>query len=74
MLRDGENVFLDDVSVEDVERELQVPVQVTDAGGKDFCMAVLEENAVLTHKRRQMYEQTDCCDCGKAKCGKVHSV
>jgi putative radical SAM enzyme (TIGR03279 family) len=66
MLRDGENVFLDDVSVEEVERELHVPVQVTDEGGKAFCEAVLEENTVLIHKRRQMYEQTDRSDSGQA--------
>ena len=66
MLRDGENVFLDDETVENLEENLHVPVQVVDQAGAALVAAVLEENAVMTHRRRQSYEQTDCSHCGPA--------
>ena len=74
MLRDGENVFLDDVTVEELEEFLGVPIQVVDEPGSALVASVLGENAVMTHKRRQSYEQTDCCDCGPAECGEIHTV
>ena len=46
-----------------LERELGIQIQVVDTGGWYFCEAVLEENAVMTHRRRQMYEQTDSSNC-----------
>ncbi len=66
MLRDGENVFLDDRTVEELEQKLGVPVQVVDEAGSALTAAVLEENTVMTHKRRQRYEQTDRSHCGPA--------
>ena len=66
MLRSGENVFLDDVKVEELEQALGLPIQIVDTGGRDFCQAVLEENAVMAHRRRQMYEQTDRSSGGPA--------
>ena len=68
MLRDGENVFLDDIKIEELEKALDIQIQVVDTGGRDFCEAVLEENAVMMHRRRQMYEQTDRSDCRPAEC------
>ena len=41
MLRSGERVFLDDVTVQDVERALGMPVTVTEPGGGDFVEAAL---------------------------------
>jgi len=41
MLRSGEQVFLDDVTVSDVERALGMPVAVIDSGGGDFVKAAL---------------------------------
>ena len=41
MLRSGEQVFLDDVTVRDVERSLGISVTVTDTGGEDFAKALL---------------------------------
>ncbi len=41
MLRSGEQVFLDDVTVQDVERALGMPVAVIDSGGGDFVEAAL---------------------------------
>ncbi|MCD7818530.1 MAG: DUF512 domain-containing protein, partial [Lachnospiraceae bacterium] len=45
MLRSGERVFLDDVSVEELEAALQIPVRIVESDGRDFVSAVtgLEE-------------------------------
>ncbi len=66
LLRSGENVFLDDMTVEDLERELKTPVKIVGEDGADLVAAVLDREAGREHKRRQMYEQTDCSNCGKA--------
>ncbi|MEE8886594.1 MAG: DUF512 domain-containing protein [Eubacteriales bacterium] len=65
MLRSGEDVFLDDVTTEQAERELGIPLRVVDEGGEAFCRAVLGLERNTAHKRRQMYEQTDCSDSGE---------
>lgn len=41
MLRSGEQVFLDDITVQDVELALGIPVKAIDSGGGDFVEAVL---------------------------------
>ena len=74
MLRAGENVFLDDVTVEEVERRLDLPVQIVDEPGRDLVLAVLNETNELTHKRRIMYEQSDCSNSGPSECGQVDPV
>ena len=66
LLRSGENVFLDDMTVEDLEKELKIPVKIVGEEGTDLVAAVLDKEAGREHKRRQMYEQTDCSNCGKA--------
>lgn len=64
MLRSGEQVFLDDDTVEAISGELKVPIVVTDTSGEDFVNAVLESPETIGRvKRRQIYEQTDCGDC-----------
>ncbi len=73
LLRSGENVFLDDMTVEDLEKELQIPVKIVGEEGADLVAAVLDKEAGREHKRRQMYEQTDCSNCGTAECGEVHT-
>ena len=73
MLRSGENVFLDDVTVEDVERELKVPVKIIGEEGADLVEAVLNREAGREHTRRQMYEQTNCSYSGTAQCGEIHT-
>lgn len=40
-VRDGQDVFLDDWTLGDVERELQVPVRPVDCDGYTFALAVL---------------------------------
>ena len=68
MLRAGENVFLDDVTVEELEKELGVPVFVVDEDGASFVHAVIEQQVLINHKRRQIYEQTDSSNCGASEC------
>ena len=63
LLRSGENVFLDDRTVEEVEKELKIPVKIVEEDGASLVSAVLEKDAGRAHRRRQMYEQTDCSDC-----------
>ncbi|MBE6915466.1 MAG: DUF512 domain-containing protein [Ruminococcaceae bacterium] len=43
MLRHQSNVFLDDVTVEAVERELGISVRVVPSGGKELLSAILEK-------------------------------
>ncbi len=64
MLRAGENVFLDDVTVEELEEELQIPIVVVDEGGAEFVHAVIDEMINTKHKRRQIYEQANSSNCG----------
>lgn len=64
MLRAGETVFLDDVSVAQVEEQLQIKVQVVAESGQSFVEAVLLETDSQEHRRRQIYEQTDSSRCG----------
>ena len=55
MLRSGEKVFLDDLTVYDVEREIGIPVGVVWSGGDEYVRSVLG----LPHKTegdRQIYE------------------
>ena len=66
MLRSGENVFLDDVTVEEIEKQLNIPVVVVDEKGEDFVHAILNPPSAGKHRRRQIYEQTDCSNCGPA--------
>ena len=41
ILRSGEDVFLDDLHVTDVEKALQVPVNIVKSSGYDFVNAIL---------------------------------
>lgn len=59
LLRSGEDVFLDDKTVEDMETALNIPVKIVEESGADFVAAVLEKETGRTYKRRKMYEQTD---------------
>ena len=69
MLRSGKNVFLDDVTVEEVEERLKTPVQIIDEPGSDLVKAVVEEYQETIHRRRTMYEQADSSNCGPAERG-----
>ncbi len=43
MLRSGEQVFLDDMTVEEVEQELKMKVVPVEAGGMDFLEAIIND-------------------------------
>lgn len=43
MLRTGEQVFLDDITVAELENALQVPVNIVESSGKDFLYAFLKK-------------------------------
>ena len=66
MLREGEEVFLDDITVSEVQNALGVPVLAAGQTGEDFCRAVIYGIKEPVKKRRQIYEQTDSGNCGKA--------
>ncbi len=74
MLRSGENVFLDDVTIVDLEEKLNVKIRVVDEPGKDLVEAVLGENPEKRAYRRQIYEQTDSSYCGQTECGEVDII
>lgn len=50
MLRSGEQVFLDDVTVGDVEQALGLTVKVVESGGGDFVAAVLDPDYRMERK------------------------
>ena len=66
MLKNDENVFLDDVTVEELSKELNVEIVIVDEGGADLVSAVLDPPQHKKQKRRQMYEQTGSSNCGQA--------
>ncbi len=43
MLRDGEEVFLDDVTVSDVNKALQVEIDIVKSSGQDFIESIIYE-------------------------------
>ena len=45
MLRSGENVFLDDITTEEVSERLHIPVRVTGSAGRDLLSAFLGTEA-----------------------------
>ena len=60
MLRSGETVFLDDVSIADIENDLQVKVRVVELCGADLLEALLGEEIPELHaesKEFRAYEQ-----------------
>ncbi len=59
MLRAGEEVFLDDMTVHELETELGTRIFVTENDGNAFIRAFTEEDIPEIYSRRQMYEQTD---------------
>ena len=66
MLKNEEDIFLDDISVEELSRKLNVEIVIVDEGGSDLVSAVLDPIEHKKQKRRQMYEQTGSSNCGQA--------
>ncbi len=50
MLRSGERVFLDDATVEDLEKALQIRVRIVESSGYDFIRAVIGPDLEETGK------------------------
>ena len=66
MLKNEEDVFLDDISVEKLSRKLNTEIVIVDEGGADLVSAVLDPPTQKKQKRRQMYEQTGSSNSGQA--------
>ena len=66
MLRSGEDVFLDDITITELSEKLGKEIIVVDPGGADLVSAVLDPVEHKKQIRRQMYEQTSSCNSGKA--------
>ena len=58
MLREGEDVFLDDITVTDVEKKLGARVTVVQNSGADLVRAILGMRSDGEKRRRNYYEQT----------------
>lgn len=54
MIRSGERVFLDDLTIEDVEEALKIPVRIVESSGCDFVRAVTGEQQF--EKKEETYE------------------
>ena len=67
LLRSGEEVLLDDVSVSDIENSLGLPVMIVGESGGDLLSALLDEKPGGTAQRRQSYEQAYRGDRGAAE-------
>ena len=65
MLRSGEDVFLDDLTVEDVRQALKTEVVVVDEPGSDLVNCLIEAPDHKKIRRRQIYEQTGSSDSGQ---------
>ena len=56
MLRSGEQVFLDDVTVQELERSLQTEMIIVKSSGKDFVRALLLKEQTEEQGFAQPYE------------------
>lgn len=58
MFRSGEDVFLDDITREDVQNALQVRIDIVKSGGQDFVQAVLHpvEEALSSYEGYELKE------------------
>ena len=66
MLRSGEDVFLDDLTVDDIREALGTELVVVDERGADLVDCVINPPDHKKIKRRQIYEQTSSSNSGKA--------
>ena len=66
MLRSGEDVFLDDLTVDDIREALGTELVVVDEPGADLVDCVINPPNHKKIKRRQIYEQTRSSNSGKA--------
>ncbi|MDO5410075.1 MAG: DUF512 domain-containing protein [Lachnospiraceae bacterium] len=57
MLRSGETVFLDDITVEEVQNTLQVPVIRVESSGYDLVKAVIGQEELMTLEEAEFQEK-----------------
>ncbi len=67
MLRAGDEVFLDDMTVSEAAEELNTPILPVENTGDAFCRAILYGEKNDSKLRRQIYEQSDSSDSGKTE-------
>ena len=64
MLRSGEDVFLDDITVGQLEEALQIPIDVVESGGYDFVTSIIEAGNQASVRGQaenyQPYENKEC--------------
>lgn len=73
MLKADEAVFLDDITLSELQLRLHIDVRVVEEEGAclvDGILGITQE----TSRRRNRYEQTGCSDCGTPECGKIDPV
>lgn len=64
MLRSGEDVFLDDITVGQLEKALQVPVDIVESGGYDFVTSIIEAgNAASVRGQAENYRPYENKEC-----------
>ena len=66
MLKGDEEIFLDDMTLEELSDALEIEIVIVDTGGKDLVEAVINPPEHKKTRRRQIYEQTSSSDSGKA--------
>ena len=66
MLRSGEDVFLDDMTVEELAAKLQTEIVIVDEEGADLIACAVNPPDHKKIRRRQIYEQTGSSSSGKA--------
>lgn len=66
MLKGDEEIFLDDMTLEELSEALNTEIVIVDTGGHDLVEAVIYPPEHKQTRRRQIYEQTSSSDSGKA--------
>ena len=66
MLKGDEEIFLDDMTLDELSDELGTEIVIVDTGGRDLVEAVINPPEHKKTRRRQIYEQTSSSDSGKA--------
>ena len=66
MLKGDEEIFLDDMTLEELSEALKTEIVIVDTGGRDLVEAVINPPEHKQTRRRQIYEQTSSSDSGKA--------
>lgn len=65
MLKGDEEIFLDDMTLEDLSDALETEIVIVDTGGRDLVEAVINPPEHKKTRRRQIYEQTSSSDSGE---------